>query len=973
MHTRRMKGWRNTVTAVVAGALGATGLAVLAPQVARADITLPADPAWVTNVSQGANRDDGFKVKALAKLGNTVFVGGSFTQIAPNNEAFTPSGGQGGTPNSSGIDQPYLFAMDATTGGVLGAFQPKLNGSVEALEAGPPGSNTVYAGGTFTSVNGSLQNGLAVLDATTGALRTDVNQQSLLNGASPGSVWGLRLVGSKLYVGGNFTTVDSCGGFDCNRGQLARFDIGTMNVDSWKIYVAAGKVQAIAVDPVRPNVVYVGGQFTAAGSRPCGGACDPAYGYLAAFDANSGALFTNWKPTPSNPDPKRGPEIRDMEAAGGTVFAAVGGGGGRLYVVNGDTSKTQIYKTFNTDGDVQALALTADRTRLFVGGHFTRIFSPASPDNFRCQMFAIGTTGSYSIQAQPNVSNGGHFGPFAVIADSALDTWWGGQLTTFAPGWLAPYDPLDPLTVPGPATCGTGDQKNKAGDPLSGGGVTHIRDHPHFADGTPPPAPTGILPSQGVFNGMNLSWTGVNDPTVTAYYVRATGPGLSITDQVVATQFANTWSVAVSPAKLQPSSVYQFKVCAVDLGDNERCSGAVAAATAPGAPKLPGSPKGFGQFTPLTAPVRIFDTRVGIGRPGTSPIPANVPIPVQITGSAAGALTTAGSVVMNVTVVSPSSAGFMTVYPTGANVPNASNLNFAAGQVVPNLVTTKIGAGGAVNLLLSAGSAHVIVDVVGTYGNASAPAGAKITTITPVRKLDSRTGLGMPGGARRIGPGETIDVSVASGSTNGVVINVTGVNPNGATFVTVFPGDVASPPNASNLNLVPGQVRPNLAMVRVPTSGAGAGKIRLYNAVGTVDLLVDVVANYTPGSTSNSPSGRVLPLDAPMRVVDTRLIGGPLLGPNSRVHDFSAIDDAVSQDVAGLVLNATAVGPTAPTFLTLFPGGEALPNASNLNVVAGAPVPNLAVSRLNAQDDLSIWNQAGAVNYIFDVTALVLA
>ena len=112
--------------------------------------------------------------------------------------------------------------------------------------------------------------------------------------------------------------------------------------------------------------------------------------------------------------------------------------------------------------------------------------------------------------------------------------------------------------------------------------------------------------------------------------------------------------------------------------------------------------------------------------------------------------------------------------------------------------------------------------------------------------------------------------------------------PTAGTFVTVFPGDVASPPNASNLNLVPGQVRPNLAMVQVPTTGPAAGKIRLYNAFGTVDLLVDVVATYTPGSTGDSAAGRVLPLDAPMRVVDTRLIGGPLLGPNSRVHDFTA-------------------------------------------------------------------------------------
>jgi len=588
-------------------------------------------------------------------------------------------------------------------------------------------------------------------------------------------------------------------------------------------------------------------------------------------------------------------------------------------------------------------------------------------------MFSITTASPYSIRPQPNVSNGGHYGPLAVIADSASDTWWGGQLTTLAPGYLPPYDPLDPLTSPGPATCGTGDQKNKAGDPLSGGGVAHIRDNPHFSDTTPPPAPTGVAPSRGVFNGMNVSWARVNDPTLTAYYVRATGPGLGIADQVVATQFANTTSAVISPAKLQANATYQFKVCAVDLGDNERCSGAVAAVTGAGAPKLPSPLKGFGQFTPLQQPVRIFDTRIGIGRPGSSPIPAGVPIPVQVTGSAAGALTTAGSVVMNVTVVGPTSAGYLTVYPNGAAVPNASNLNFSAGQVVPNLVTTKIGTNGQVMLLLSAGASHVLVDVVGTYGNASAGAGANVTTITPVRKLDTRTGLGMTGGPRRVGPGQTIDVTVASGNVNGVVINVTGVNPTAGTFVTVFPGDVPTPPNASNLNLVPGQIRPNLAMVRVPTSGAAAGKIRLYNAGGTVDLLVDVVANYTPGSANtNSPVGRVLPLDAPMRIVDTRLIGGALAGPNSRVHDFTIIDDAVSANVAGLVLNATALGATAGTFVTLFPGGEALPNASNLNVVPGPPVPNLAVTRLNAQDDLSVWNQAGSIYYLLDATALVL-
>ena len=424
-------------------------------------------------------------------------------------------------------------------------------------------------------------------------------------------MWGLRLVGAKLYVGGNFTTVDSCGAADCNRGQVARFDIGSMNVDSFRVQVQGGKVQALTVDPARPNVVYVGGQFSSAGPSR-----DPAYAFLAAFDTGTGALFPAFHPVPPGSLGSEPPEVRDLEATGGTLFAANGGGGGRLFVINGDPTKNIVLKQFSTDGDVQTLGLTADRTAVFAGGHFTKINSPASPDNSRCQMFSITTASPYGIRPQPNISNGGHYGPFAVIADSPLDTWWGGQLTTLAPGYLPPYDPADPLSVPGAATCGTGDQKNKAGDPLSGGGVAHIRDNPHFVDATPPPAPTGVAPSQGIFNGMNMSWTGVNDPTVTAYYVRATGPGLGIADQVVATQFANTTSAVVSPAKLQANATYQFKVCAVDLGDHERCSNPVPATTGAGAPKLPSPLRGFGQFTPLQQPVRIFDTRIGLGRPG---------------------------------------------------------------------------------------------------------------------------------------------------------------------------------------------------------------------------------------------------------------------------------------------------------------------------------------------------------------------
>ena len=47
---------------------------------------------------------------------------------------------------------------------------------------------------------------------------------------------------------------------------------------------------------------------------------------------------------------------------------------------------------------------------------------------------------------------------------------------------------------------------------------------------------------------------------------------------------------------------------------------------------------------------------------------------------------------------SPTAAGYVTVYPSGSTRPAASNLNFTAGQTIPNLVIAKVGTDGKVSL-----------------------------------------------------------------------------------------------------------------------------------------------------------------------------------------------------------------------------------------------------------------------------------
>lgn len=74
------------------------------------------------------------------------------------------------------------------------------------------------------------------------------------------------------------------------------------------------------------------------------------------------------------------------------------------------------------------------------------------------------------------------------------------------------------------------------------------------------------------------------------------------------------------------------------------------------------------------------------------------------------------AVVLNVTVTNPTAGSFLTVWPEGAVEPLASDLNYGAGQTVPNLVVVKLGANGSIDLFNGVGTTDVIVDVVGWYG-----------------------------------------------------------------------------------------------------------------------------------------------------------------------------------------------------------------------------------------------------------------
>ncbi|MEO6124332.1 MAG: hypothetical protein ABIR32_11535 [Ilumatobacteraceae bacterium] len=77
----------------------------------------------------------------------------------------------------------------------------------------------------------------------------------------------------------------------------------------------------------------------------------------------------------------------------------------------------------------------------------------------------------------------------------------------------------------------------------------------------------------------------------------------------------------------------------------------------------------------------------------------------------------------------------------------------------------------------------------------------------------------------------------------------------------------------------------------------------------------------------------------------------------------------VPADATGVVMNVTAVAPSAGTYLTVFPGDVTRPLASNLNVAPGAPpTPNQVTVLLGAAlGDIKIYNLTGTVHVLADV------
>ncbi|MFZ3467584.1 hypothetical protein ACODT3_39485 [Streptomyces sp. 4.24] len=354
------------------------------------------------------------------------------------------------------------------------------------------------------------------------------------------------------------------------------------------------------------------------------------------------------------------------------------------------------------------------------------------------------------------------------------------------------------------------------------------------------------------------------------------------------------------------------------------------------------------EFTPY-APTRLLDTRSGTGA-AKGKVEAYSSTRLKVAGNG-GIPAGVTAVALNVTATNTTSGGHVSVFASGSTRPTASNINFEAGQTVPNLVIARVGEDGYVELYNGGWEpVDLIADVTGYFSRQEA--GGYVPQV-PSRVVDTRDGTGTRPG--QVAGQGSFTVRVAEPGATAVALNVTVTNPREAGHLTVHPAGQTAP-TTSNVNFTAGQTVANSVIVPVDKNGA----ITVRNGSwAPSDVVIDVVGTYSPTSAV-----AYVPFTTPSRQIDTRT------WPNGPWPVRGYIWAAYSTKVEAWVLNTTVTNTQGGGFLSVAPDPNSMndyaqktavtperPVPSTLNWTAGKTVANLVQVGIANDGLVDFWNQ----------------
>jgi hypothetical protein len=348
----------------------------------------------------------GGAIRALAVSGSTVYLAGSFDHV-------------------DGEARAAFAAVD--TSGTLTSWNPEASGgcSTSIGYSLAVTGTTVYASGCFSQIGGQSRTGLAALDPTTAAA-TAWNPEA----SSASVVTTLAVSGANVYAGGNFTHIGGQA-----RNGLAVLDATTAEATSWNPNPnvtnnpLGGFITGVNVVATVGSQVLAGGSFSSVGGI--------ARKDLAAIDATTGEA-TSWDPGVTPAFPLFTVPVDSISVAGGLVyvggsFSSVGGQSrtdlAALDPTTGNATSWNPGATsvFPENGHVSALLATP--STVYTGGSFTTLAGRAQP-----YLGAVSTASGAATSWSPAVSapsSATEHGasPITSLALSGTTLYLGGRFT----------------------------------------------------------------------------------------------------------------------------------------------------------------------------------------------------------------------------------------------------------------------------------------------------------------------------------------------------------------------------------------------------------------------------------------------------------------------------------------------------------------------------------------------------------------
>jgi hypothetical protein len=209
------------------------------------------------------------------------------------------------------VTRNNILAFDLTSGNLITSFNHSLNGQGLRVAASPDGKR-VYVGGEFTTVDGKAHSRLAAFDTATGKL-VDAFAPKVGN-----VVRGIAASNSTVYFGGNFFNVNGK-----SRTRLAAVKASNgANIDTWRPVANDDEVYALALAP--GDRVLIGGRF-----QKLNGATHVGIGAVSATTGAS-ATWTS-RPIPTKQSSTRFSYVTDLFVDDDVVYASADGEGGHWF------------------------------------------------------------------------------------------------------------------------------------------------------------------------------------------------------------------------------------------------------------------------------------------------------------------------------------------------------------------------------------------------------------------------------------------------------------------------------------------------------------------------------------------------------------------------------------------------------------------------------------------------------------------